>query len=144
MIIEELNLDSDEETLVNTSNLEEDSISDEYNGDIFYSYPYYSNDNFDYQFRIVLSGESIKLEEIKSNETEINSADSIKVLREYPEVSFDTGFQMIQNFQDIRNGEPISMETDTINYSFTRENAEVELEKNKKIVLAELYKTITE
>ena len=51
---------------------------------------------------------------------------------------------MIQNFQDIRNGEPISMETDTINYSFTRENAEVELEKIKKIVLAELYKTITE
>lgn len=144
MIIEELNLDSDEETLVSNSNLDDETISDDCDGDIFYSYPYYSNDNFDYQFRIILSSETIKLEDIKSNETDLNSTDSIKVLREYPELTFDKGFQMIQNMQDIRTGEPISMETDTINYSFTRENAEVELEKNKKIVLAELYKTITE
>ena len=144
MIIEELNLDSDEETLVSNSNLDDETVSDDCDGDIFYSYPYYSNDNFDYQFRIILSSETIKLEDIKSNETDLNSTDSIKVLREYPELTFDKGFQMIQNMQDIRTGEPISMETDTINYSFTRENAEVELEKNKKIVLAELYKTITE
>ena len=144
MIIEELNLDSDEETLVSNSNLDDEIVSDDCDGDIFYSYPYYSNDNFDYLFRIILSSETIKLEDIKSNETDLNSTDSIKVLREYPELTFDKGFQMIQNMQDIRTGEPISMETDTINYSFTRENAEVELEKNKKIVLAELYKTITE
>jgi hypothetical protein len=144
MIIEELNLDSDEETLVNVSNLEDESLPDEYDGDVFYSYPYYSNDNFDYQFRLILSSETIKLEDIKSNETDLNSTDSIKVLREYPELTFDKGFQMIQNTQDIRTGEVITLDTDTINYSFTRENAEVELEKNKKIVLAELYKTITE
>jgi hypothetical protein len=144
MIIEELNLDSDEETLVNVSNLDDESLPDEYDGDVFYSYPYYSNDNFDYQFRLILSSETIKLEDIKSNETDLNSTDSIKVLREYPELTFDKGFQMIQNIQDIRTGEVITLENDTINYSFTRENAEVELEKNKKIVLAELYKTITE
>lgn len=144
MIIEELNLDSDEETLVNVSNLDDESLPDEYDGDVFYSYPYYSNDNFDYQFRLILSSETIKLEDIKSNETDLNSTDSIKVLREYPELTFDKGFQMIQNIQDIRTGEVITLENDTINYSFTRENAEVELEKNKKIVLAELYKSITE
>ncbi len=51
---------------------------------------------------------------------------------------------MIQNNLDLRTGEELIVDTDTINYTFTKENAEVELEKNKKVVLIELYKTITE
>ena len=141
MIIEELNLESDEEIL--TKNLTEE-ISDEYNGDVFYSYPYYSSNDFDYQFRITLSPESIKLEETKSNETEINSLNTIIVTREYPELSFDKGFQMIQNDIDLRTEEEIKIEKDTINYTITAENAEKELENNKRIVLLELYKSITE
>ena len=141
MIIEELNLESDEEIL--TKNLTEE-ISDEYNGDVFYSYPYYSSNDFDYQFRITLSPESIKLEETKSNETELNSLNTIIVTREYPELSFDKGFQMIQNDIDLRTEEEIKIEKDTINYTITAENAEKELENNKRIVLLELYKSITE
>ena len=141
MIIEELNLDSDEESL--TENLTEE-ISDEYNGDVFYSYPYYSSNDFDYQFRITLSPESIKLEETKSNETELNSLNTIIVTREYPELSFDKGFQMIQNDIDLRTEEEIKIEKDTINYTITSENAEKELENNKRVVLLELYKSITE
>lgn len=145
MIIEELNLDSDEETLISTSNvIEHCDISDDYDGDVFYSYPYFSNNDFDYQFRITLASESIRLEEIKCNETDLNSTETIKVLREYPEISFDNGFVMIQNNLDLRTGEELVVDTDTINYTFTKENAEVELEKNKKVVLIELYKTITE
>jgi hypothetical protein len=141
MIIEELNLESDEETL--TKNLTEE-ISDEYNGDVFYSYPYYSSNDFDYQFRITLSPESVKLEETKSNETELNSLNTIIVTREYPELSFDKGFQMIQNDIDLRTEEEIKIEKDTINYTITAENAEKELENNKRVVLLELYKSITE
>lgn len=141
MIIEELNLESDEEIL--TKNLTEE-ISDEYNGDVFYSYPYYSSNDFDYQFRITLSPESIKLEETKSNETELNSLNTIIVTREYPELSFDKGFQMIQNDIDLRTEEEIKIEKDTINYTITAENAEKELENNKRVVLLELYKSITE
>ena len=141
MIIEELNLESDEETL---TNILTEEISDEYNGDVFYSYPYYSSNDFDYQFRITLSPESIKLEETKSNETELNSLNTIIVTREYPELSFDKGFQMIQNDIDLRTEEEIKIEKDTINYTITAENAEKELENNKRVVLLELYKSITE
>jgi len=141
MIIEELNLESDEETL---TNILTEEISDEYNGDVFYSYPYYSSNDFDYQFRITLSPENIKLEETKSNETELNSLNTIIVTREYPELSFDKGFQMIQNDIDLRTEEEIKIEKDTINYTITAENAEKELENNKRIVLLELYKSITE
>ena len=141
MIIEELNLESDEETL---TNILTEEISDEYNGDVFYSYPYYSSNDFDYQFRITLSPESIKLEETKSNETELNSLNTIIVKREYPELSFDKGFQMIQNDIDLRTEEEIKIEKDTINYTITAENAEKELENNKRVVLLELYKSITE
>ena len=109
MIIEELNLDSDEETL---TNILTEEISDEYDGDVFYSYPYYSSNDFDYQFRITLSPESIKLEETKSNETELNSLNTIIVTREYPELSFDKGFQMIQNDIDLRTEEEIKIEKD--------------------------------
>jgi hypothetical protein len=141
MIIEELNLDSDEESL--TENLTEE-ISDEYNGNIFYSYPYYSSNDFDYQFRITLLQESIKLEEIKCNETELNSLNTIIVTRAYTELSFDKGFQMIQNDIDLRTEEEIKIEKETINYTITAENAEEELENNKKVVLLELYKSILE
>ena len=141
MIIEELNLDSDEESL--TENLTEE-ISDEYNGDVFYSYPYYSSNDFDYQFRITLLQESIKLEEIKCNETELNSLNTIIVTRAYTELSFDKGFQMIQNNIDLRTEEEIKIEKETINYTITAENAEEELENNKKVVLLELYKSILE
>ena len=141
MIIEELNLESDEETL---TNILTEEISDEYNGDVFYSYPYYSSNDFDYQFRITLSPENIKLEETKSNETELNSLNTIIVTREYPELSFDKGFQMIQNDIDLRTEEEIKIEKDTINYTITAENAEEELENNKKVVLLELYKSILE
>ena len=141
MIIEELNLDSDEESL--TENLIEE-ISDEYNGNIFYSYPYYSSNDFDYQFRITLLQESIKLEEIKCNETELNSLNTIIVTRAYTELSFDKGFQMIQNNIDLRTEEEIKIEKETINYTITAENAEKELENNKKVVLLELYKSILE
>lgn len=141
MIIEELNLDSDEESL--TENLTEE-ISDEYNGNIFYSYPYYSSNDFDYQFRITLLQESIKLEEIKCNETELNSLNTIIVTRAYTELSFDKGFQMIQNNIDLRTEEEIKIEKETINYTITAENAEEELENNKKVVLLELYKSILE
>lgn len=141
MIIEELNLESDEETL---TNILTEEISDEYDGDVFYSYPYYSSNDFDYQFRITLSPESIKLEETKSNETELNSLNTIIVTREYPELSFDKGFQMIQNDIDLRTEEEIKIEKDTINYTITAENAEKELENNKRVVLLELYKSITE
>ena len=141
MIIEELNLESDEETL---TNILTEEISDEYDGDVFYSYPYYSSNDFDYQFRITLSPESVKLEETKSNETELNSLNTIIVTREYPELSFDKGFQMIQNDIDLRTEEEIKIEKDTINYTITAENAEKELENNKRVVLLELYKSITE
>ena len=44
-------------------------FQNEYEGDTFYSYPYYSVNNFDYQFRATLSG-CYKLEEVKCNETD--------------------------------------------------------------------------
>lgn len=144
MIIEELNLDSDEETLVSQpDSFGLDDISNECEGDTFYSYPYYSNDNFDYQFRLTLSSDVIKLEEVKCNETELNTIDSIKVLKSI-EIPFDKGFEIIQNKLDLRTGKKIEINCDTINYSFERENAEEILENNKKVVLLELYNTITE
>ncbi len=42
---------------------------------------------------------------------------------------------MIQNTQDLRTGEVITLENDTINYSLTRKNANSRIRKNKKIVL---------
>ena len=143
MIIEELNLDSDEETLV--SKIERDDVTEEHYGDTFYSYPYYSVNNFDYQFRATLSGDFIKLEEVKCNEEDLNSIESTKILKEYPEINFDKGFQMIQNGVDLRTGEKIVIESETINYTIEKgDNAEKILENNKRVVLLELYNSITE
>ena len=143
MIIEELNLDSDEETLV--SKIERDDVTEEYYGDTFYSYPYYSVNNFDYQFRATLSGDVIKLEEVKCNEEDLNTIESTKILKEYPEINFDKGFQMIQNGVDLRTGEKIVIESETINYTIEKgDNVEKILENNKRVVLLELYNSITE
>ena len=141
MIIEELNLDSDEETL--GSVIERDDITEEYYGDTFYSYPYYSNDSFDYQFRLTLSSDVIKLEEVKCNETDLDTTEGTKVLKS-TEIPFDKGFELIQNKLDFRTGKKIELSCETINYSLERENAEEVLENNKRVVLLELYDTITE
>ena len=105
---------SDEETLVSV--IERDDIIEEYYGDTFYSYPYYSVNNFDYQFRATLSGDVIKLEEVKCNEEDLNSGFN-KNIKGVSKITFDKGFQMIQNGIDLRTGEKIIIKSETINYT---------------------------
>lgn len=144
MIIEELNLDSDEETLVSQPDFSTmDDISNECEGDTFYSYPYYSNDSFDYQFRLTLSSDVIKLEEVKCNETDLDTMEGTKVLKTI-EIPFDKGFELIQNKLDLRTGKKIELSCETINYLLEKDTAEEVLENNKRVVLLELYDTITE
>lgn len=143
MIIEELDISSDIEEL------EEDIFNSEklhlQEADIFYSYPYFSTEQYDYQFRLFFLEDSILLEELKSDENNLNALDNIKVLKEYPKIPLKEGFEMIVNKQDIRQREPkikIETKSETINYTINKEELESILENNRKLVLLELYDSI--
>lgn len=135
LIIEELSISEDLEELVESNDyyLEEDL-------NIFYSYPYYSADNFDYQYRLTLD-KSLILEEVKcdDNDNEFN------VLKTICDLELEKGLSMIYDSIDIRdeNENKLEVTNDIVDFELKEsKNPHQILENNKSIVLLELYKSI--
>ncbi len=110
---------------------------------IFYSYPYFSLGDFDYQFRLFTEEDSIVLEEVKCNDTCDDEANSVVVISEVARIEITKGLQLIENGCDLKSGKKIEIFTDILKYDL-HEGDENEskryLVNNKNIVLLELYK----
>jgi hypothetical protein len=135
-ITEELNIGDNLEELIETGfNMNElDDIN------IYYSYPYFSDDTYDYQYRLFIDNGEFILEDIKSDETDMETDSSVVVINTYPRCDLKKGLDIISNNYDFRhldNNECITISSDMINY-----DSSDDIENNKKIVLLELYKTI--
>jgi hypothetical protein len=135
-ITEELNIGDNLDELIETGfNMNElDDIN------IYYSYPYFSDDTYDYQYRLFIDNGEFILEDIKSDETDMETDSSVVVINTYPRCDLKKGLDIISNNYDFRhldNNECITISSDMINY-----DSSDDIENNKKIVLLELYKTI--
>jgi len=136
LITEELNIGDNLEELIESNN----PIDFDNDMNIFYSYPYFSDDQYDYQYRLFIDEGEFILEDIKSDETDMNIDQSITVLNAYPKCELTKGLDFISKGYDLRNLETemvMTISTDTINY-----DSADDIENNKNIVLLELYKTI--
>ena len=112
---------------------------------IFYSYPYYSADNIDYQYRITYSSDELVLDEIKVNEDSFSPLDTLVVLKSYTFDDFEGAFDLIQDFKDLRTSNKLEFTDSTIRYDISeREDSKEILENNKKLVLYDLYKSVLE
>jgi hypothetical protein len=125
-------------------NLDEEDILDY---DVIYSFPFYSCQNYDYQFRLTIKNDVYELEEIKACDDEI-SDQNLEVLKTYGEREISHLIDSVQNLIDVRTGEEIPKEDIGLvdfdldpNDSMLLKN---KIEINKVLVLKEMYEQIIE
>jgi hypothetical protein len=141
LIVEELDLDTlsiedllaqRESHFLNTEDL-----------NVFYSYPYFSRGDFDFQFRLFTEEDKLVLEDVKCDDTAEDDINSVIVTSEVARVDIKKGLELIQSNSDLLSGEKIEITTDILKYDFDGINDD-DIKKaiinNKKIVLLELYK----
>ena len=164
LIIEELNLDTfdinnaiihndgDDDEIENYSDeleeLKDDDFNDsdniEYldtdNNNTIYSYPYYTDDEYDYEYRITLIENDLILDEVKCNENNLDiDASIILVQNVFRKPTLDVFNELLKvDFNDSELNDYITL--DLKNVSVEERNEQIEL--NKKIVLNELYKEL--
>ena len=141
LIVEELNLDS-----LSVKDLLAQRENDFLNTDdlnVFYSYPYFSRGDIDYQYRLFVEDDKLVLEDVRCDDTTEDDINSIIVNSEVARVDTKKGLELIQANCDLMSGEKLNITTDILKYDFDGANEEdikSTIINNKNIVLLELYK----
>jgi len=148
---EEEEEEEDIEFVNENNDLEIDIIDDEVEFDgnfdnVIYSYPFYSKDGIDYEYRITISEDELVLEQVKCDDNKVDFDESIQVFSEIFRGSLNEAFELITKNIDLRDKKTILQEG-FIDYNFDNYKGEVEklkqkIEENKISVLFGLYKEI--
>ena len=151
--IDDENFEDDDEEFV-TEDEEDIEISidendldfdDEFDN-VIYSYPFYSKDGIDYEYRVTISDDELLLEQVKCDDSKPDFEESIQVFAEIYRGTLNEAFQFITKFVDLRD-KKLVLQEGIIDYNFENLNGNVEIlknkiENNKVSVLFELYKEI--
>jgi len=117
-----------------------DSIEEDLKN-IIYSYPFYSDDDYDYEFRITFDNDNLILDEVKYNEN-MDYQNSIKIETNIIKKPLNELMDLINNNIDIRDRKTVLSNDILLLLNKNNTNFELELEENKKVVLKDLYKDI--
>ena len=85
------------------NNFDTKEISDMDNECIIYSYPYYNDSSFDYEFRVTITEENFILDEIRCNDDEIDFEKCIEELQTLCNINLDQAINLIHQNIDIRD-----------------------------------------
>ena len=137
-------LSEDDELEIDIDNEQQDF--DENFDNVIYSYPFYSKDGVDYEYRITINEEELLLEQVKCDDNKVDFDESIQVFAEIFRGSLDEAFELITKNIDLRDKKSVLQEG-IIDYNFDVHKGDVEslkskIEQNKISVLFELYKEI--
>ena len=128
---------------INDMNLNEsldDSLDDNFKN-IIYSYPFYSDDNYDYEFRVTFENNNLILDEIKYDDNS-NFDECIKIVANVITKPIENIILLINDNIDIRD-EKTKLTNDIVSIiNKSNSNFDLELENNKKAILLDLYKDI--
>ena len=131
------------ENINSLENLENIEFVNFDNCNIIYSYPFYTEENYDYEYRITIDPEYIILDEVKCNDNEADFDNSIILIKNvFKEniVNFKTKIsELIQNESNNDNDTIINLNFDSTNNEADKQQI---IEKNKSIVLNELYREV--
>lgn len=131
-------MDIDIETLdLNDFNIE-DYNNDEDIFNIIYSYPFYSDENYDYEFRFTIKDDNITLDELITNDDRDDFDNCIVETKHILTKNIKEIITLIKENKDIRNGNDLIV-NDYIELNINEENKEAIIEENKKNVLKDLY-----
>jgi len=117
-----------------------DSI-DDYFMNIFYSYPYHSKNDYDYEFRISFEDNNLILDEVEYNDN-VEFNDSTILETHILSTNIDEIMPLIENNIDIRDEKTVLTNDVLIMLDETKDTFNQDLENNKKVVLKSLYKDI--
>ena len=124
---------------INDMNLN-DSLDDSFKN-IIYSYPFYSDEDYDYEFRVTFENNNLILDEIKYDDNS-DFDDCIKIVANVLTKPIEKIMVLINDNIDIRD-EKTKLINDIVSIiNKSTANFDLELEINKKSILLELYKDI--
>jgi len=120
----------------------DDSIDEDFMN-ILYSYPYYSKDDYDYEFRISFEDNKLILDEVEYNE-HVEFDESTVIEKHILTKNIDDIIHLLENNIDIRDEKTVLTNDILIMIDESNETFEEDLENNKKVVLKDLYTDILE
>ena len=136
-----LNLDQLDLTNFDINDMNLNESIDESFKNIIYSYPFYSDDNYDYEFRVTFENNNLILDEIKYDDNS-NFDDCVKIVANILTKPIEKIMILINDNIDIRD-EKTKLTNDIVSIiNKSNPNFDLELENNKKAILLELYKDI--
>ena len=115
----------------------DDSIDEDFMN-ILYSYPYYSKDDYDYEFRISFEDNNLILDEVEYNE-HVEFDESTVIEKHILTKNIDDIIHLLENNIDIRDEKTVLTNDILIMIDESNETFEEDLENNKKVVLKDLY-----
>ena len=119
-----------------------ESLDDSFKN-IIYSYPFYSDDDYDYEFRVTFENNNLIIDEIKYDDNS-DFNDCIKLTSNIINKPIEYLKPLITKNIDIRD-EKTELTNDIVAIiNKSNPNFDKELENNKKAILLELYKDIKE
>lgn len=136
--------ETDEEFEIDLDQNENGEFDIEECDNVIFSYPFYSKDNIDYEYRVTINDEELILEQVKCDDNQINFEDCVEVFSEIYRDDLATTFELINKNIDLRD-KKTQLQEGIIDYNFNCEDTEVlkkKIENNKISVLFELYKEI--
>jgi hypothetical protein len=139
--------DGDMEISLNEEN-ENGEIDFEEFDNVIYSYPFFSKDGIDYEYRVTITDEELLLEQVKCDDNQADFNECVEVFAEIYRGELIPTFEIIQNNQDLRDKTTVLQEG-IIDYNFDEcggntEGLKQKIENNKQSVLFELYKEIVD
>lgn len=121
-------------------------IDDMDNECIIYSYPYYNNSSFDYEFRVTVTEDNFILDEIRCNDDEIDFEKCVEELKTVCNIKIDKAIEYIHKNIDIRDLQSsLSNEDSFVNFNLqnlSNDEKNKIIQQNKRVVLKELYQEI--
>jgi hypothetical protein len=143
---EELEEGIDAETVDIDIDQENEEDFDENFDNVIFSYPFYSKNGVDYEYRVTISTDEILMEQVKCDDNKIDFDNSVEVFSEIFRGTLEEGFSLIVKNIDLRDKKS-ELREGIIDYNFEDFKGDVEtlkskIESNKVSVLFELYKEI--
>jgi hypothetical protein len=112
--------------------------------DVYFSYPYYSRNDIDYQFRLTFIDNTIIIDEVKNDNTK--DFDSIELLKNIKNLDYEKFQEYLLNFIDFRDDKTVLIDgIINLNIELLPSNEKLNIIDNNKIyVLHELYNIFLE
>jgi hypothetical protein len=111
---------------------------------VFFSYPYYSHNDIDYQFRLTIIDNTIHIDEIKNDNTK--DFDSVELLNNIKVLDSEKFEEYMSSFIDFRDDTTILVDgIINLNIELLDSNEKFNIiQKNKIYVLYEIYNNFLE